>query len=152
MRRAGASVNHSGTTSSNSAQYTGRDSDGTGLYYYRARYYSPALQRFISEDPLVLGGGDVNLYAYVRNNPLGFSDPFGLKSDDIIDALRDFVDGVRAFLTDTLLSAAAGKAAGPMLEGVGAVAKGAGAAGNTPDDTYERIDGVRRAKAAEKLV
>jgi RHS repeat-associated protein len=32
------------------AQYTGRENDGTGLYYYRARYYAPALQRFISED------------------------------------------------------------------------------------------------------
>jgi RHS repeat-associated protein len=141
----------SGTTSSNSAQYTGRDNDGTGLYYYRARYYSPALHRFISEDPLGLGGGDVNLYAYVRNNPLGFNDPFGLKSDDIIDALRDFVDGVRNFLTDVLLPAAAAEAGGPMLEGVGAVAKGAGAAGNAADDTYEILDGVRRAKAAEKM-
>ena len=38
-------------SSPNAAQYTGRENDGTGLYCYRARYYSPALDRFISEDP-----------------------------------------------------------------------------------------------------
>src|SRR5262249_34903361 len=31
-------------------QYTGRESDATGLYYYRSRYYDPTLQRFLSED------------------------------------------------------------------------------------------------------
>jgi len=38
--------------STNPFQYTGRENDAAGLNYYRARYYSPALQRFISEDPL----------------------------------------------------------------------------------------------------
>ena len=42
------------STSSNPFQFTGRENDGTGLYYYRARYYSPGLQRFFSEDPLSL--------------------------------------------------------------------------------------------------
>jgi len=47
--------------------------------YYRARYYHPGLQRFVSEDPLnVLMSGDVNLYSYVRENPLSFVDPLGL--------------------------------------------------------------------------
>jgi len=36
----------------NPFQYTGRENDGTGLYYYRARYFHPGLQRFISEDPI----------------------------------------------------------------------------------------------------
>ena len=45
---------------SNPFQYTGRENDGTGLYYYRARYYSPTLARFISSDPIGLGGG-INL-------------------------------------------------------------------------------------------
>ena len=65
-------------TSTNPFQYTGRENDGTGLYYYRARYYSPTLQRFISEDPIGFEGGDVNFYAYVLNNPIRFQDPFGL--------------------------------------------------------------------------
>lgn len=46
-------------------QYTSRENDGTGLYYYRARYYSPEMQRFISEDPIRLWGGDINYFAYV---------------------------------------------------------------------------------------
>src|SRR5438093_8772101 len=56
-----------GAANSNQRQYTGRENDGTGMYYYRARYYSPSLSRFISEDPLEFGGGQVNLYAYVMN-------------------------------------------------------------------------------------
>ena len=67
-----------GTASTNAFTYTGREDDGTGLYYYRARYYHPALQRFVSEDPLGFRGGDVNLYGYVGNSPISFIDPLGL--------------------------------------------------------------------------
>jgi RHS repeat-associated protein len=49
----------------------------TGLYYYRARYYDPALARFLSEDPIGLAGG-VNPYAYVGNDPINATDPYGL--------------------------------------------------------------------------
>lgn len=66
-----------GPTSSNSSQYAGRENDGTGLYYNRARYYSPSLQRFISEDPIEFEGG-INQYAYVDNNPISYTDPLGL--------------------------------------------------------------------------
>ena len=37
-----------GTPSTNPFQYTRRENDGTGLYYYRTRYYQPVLQRFLS--------------------------------------------------------------------------------------------------------
>src|SRR5881296_3857882 len=67
-----------GATSSSTFQYTGRENDGTGLYYYRARYYNPTLQRFISEDPIGFGGGSPNLYSYVSNSPTNGSDPSGL--------------------------------------------------------------------------
>ena len=60
----------------NPYQYTGRGNDGTGLYFYRARYYNPAVQRFISEDPIGFKGG-INPYSYVGNNPLNFKDPSG---------------------------------------------------------------------------
>jgi RHS repeat-associated protein len=66
-----------GPSSANPFQFTGRENDGTGLYYYRARYYSPPLARFLSEDPIGLLGG-LNLYGYVGANPLTFSDPTGL--------------------------------------------------------------------------
>jgi len=67
-----------GATSPSPFQFTGRENDGlAGLYYYRARYYHPQLQRFISQDPVGVQDGD-NLYAYVGGNPLVRVDPFGL--------------------------------------------------------------------------
>ncbi|MGH7966665.1 MAG: RHS repeat-associated core domain-containing protein [Candidatus Binatia bacterium] len=75
-----------GAVSTNPFQFTGRENDGlTGLYYYRARYYHPILQRFLSEDPIGFGGGDVNLYAYVLNNPVNHVDPTGLQSVVVYD-------------------------------------------------------------------
>ncbi|HSB13057.1 MAG TPA: RHS repeat-associated core domain-containing protein [Bryobacteraceae bacterium] len=71
-------VSVSGTSSANPFQYTGRENDGTGLYYYRARYYHPVLQRFISEDPIEFEAGDPNFYGYVFNDPIGAYDPDGL--------------------------------------------------------------------------
>jgi len=65
--------------SSNPVQYTGRENEGTGLYYYRARYYHPGLARFIGEDPIGFAGGDINLYAYALNRPTAFRDPSGLE-------------------------------------------------------------------------
>jgi RHS repeat-associated protein len=67
-----------GAPAANAFQYTGRENDGTGLYYYRARYYHPGLLRFISEDPIEFLGGDVNLYSYVADAPTSYRDPFGL--------------------------------------------------------------------------
>jgi len=67
-----------GESSDNPFQYTGRENDGTGLYYYRARFYNPELQRFINEDPIGFAGGDVNFYAYVKNRPTMLVDPLGL--------------------------------------------------------------------------
>ena len=64
--------------STNPYQYTGRENDGTGLYYYRARYYNPTLKRFISEDPLGLAAG-LDSYAYVDGNPNDRKDPYGLQ-------------------------------------------------------------------------
>ena len=60
----------------NSNQYTSRENDGTGLLYYRARYYDPVLKRFISSDPIGLAGG-MNMYGYVGGDPVSFIDPTG---------------------------------------------------------------------------
>ncbi len=68
----------SGASSTNPFQFTDREKDGTGLYYYRARYYSPAYQRFLAQDPIGFDGGDANFYAYGSNDPVTLTDPLGL--------------------------------------------------------------------------
>jgi len=55
----GSSIATTGT-STDSQRYTGREEDGTGLYYYRSRYYRPDCMRFISEDPLGWASGQTN--------------------------------------------------------------------------------------------
>jgi RHS repeat-associated protein len=71
-----------GNNSGSAFQFAGRRIDfETGLYYNRARYYSPTTGRFLSPDPLGYGGG-LNLYAYVGNDPVDFADPSGLAVDD----------------------------------------------------------------------
>jgi RHS repeat-associated protein len=60
----------------------GREYDqATKLYYMRARYYDPALGRFLSEDPNGTSGG-LNLYAYSSNDPVNTRDPTGLCPED----------------------------------------------------------------------
>jgi RHS repeat-associated protein len=62
----------------NPLQFNGRDHDAeTGLRYYRARYYDPAIGRFINEDPIGFSGG-TNFYAFVHNGPTNMTDPSGL--------------------------------------------------------------------------
>ncbi len=65
-----------GAATTNSFAYTGRELDAGNLYYYRARYYNPSLQRFITEDPIRFNGG-INFYGYVQNSPVDFVDPSG---------------------------------------------------------------------------
>jgi RHS repeat-associated protein len=67
--------NGTNPTAANPFTYTGREDDGTGLMYYRARYYDPNLEVFISQDPL----GDAQ--RYVQGNPISFVDPLGLDPD-----------------------------------------------------------------------
>jgi RHS repeat-associated protein len=67
-----------GAGNKNSYKFTAREDDGTGLYYYRVRYYHPVLGRFVSEDPIQFVSGDVNFYAYVFSAPIDHKDPSGL--------------------------------------------------------------------------
>lgn len=61
--------------------FTGQIAEaGTGLMYYRARYYAPGLGRFVSPDTLIPDEGrpqTLNRYAYVYNNPVRYTDPSG---------------------------------------------------------------------------
>ena len=107
-----------GTTAAAPAQfgYTGQRVDQeTGLYYYRARHYSPAWGRFTQADPIGYSGG-INLYGYVGNDPLNLIDPEGLLS---WMGVARFVGGSLEAATGIGLGIATG------WSGVGAVAGGA---------------------------
>lgn len=92
--RAGVVVQHYGYTAfgherykNNTAafdvtnRYTGQPIDEeTGLYFYQSRYYDAELGRFTQADTIVPSANTsqaLNRYAYVKNNPLKFSDPSG---------------------------------------------------------------------------
>ena len=63
----------------NSYFFTSRELDSeSGLYYLRHRYYNWERGSFTQEDPVAFQGQDVNLYAYVLNNPINYTDGIGL--------------------------------------------------------------------------
>jgi RHS repeat-associated protein len=76
--------------------------DGTGLYYYGARYYDPVIGRFISADTIVQSFANpqtLNRYSYCLNNPLKYTDPTGHYvpkdwSDPIVPEFPHPPDGV----------------------------------------------------------
>jgi len=73
--------------------FTGqRKTPGLGLMHYGARYYHGGLGRFVSADTIVPEAGnpqDFNRYAYVRNNPLRYTDPTGFLTEDQIMSYFD---------------------------------------------------------------
>ncbi len=88
-------IDQSNASDSTRRLFTGREFDAeTGLYYYRARYYDPAIGRFLSEDPLGFSDG-LNPFIYVGGDPLTSVDPFGMES---LDALKTKLDIVKAAL------------------------------------------------------
>ncbi|GIW96382.1 MAG: hypothetical protein KatS3mg110_4423 [Pirellulaceae bacterium] len=80
--------------------FTGRERDEeSGLFYYRARYYDPAVGRFISEDPLGFAAGDPNLNRYAANLPLTRVDKSGREGREFDTRLKD-VKGILEWFPD----------------------------------------------------
>ena len=71
----------SAVLSGTSFGYTGQRYDAeSGLYYYKTRYYSPVIGRFLQPDTIGYGDG-LNMYAYVNNQPMDVTDPLGTGDD-----------------------------------------------------------------------
>src|SRR5262249_12977021 len=83
-----------GSFSTSTSEFTGRENDApaTDFYFYRARYYGPTIQRFISEDPLEFASG-ANLYTYTHNDPINFVDPNGTCECSVRVRCRPVNDG-----------------------------------------------------------
>ena len=68
-------------------RYTGMERDDeTGLEYHSARYYLPWLGRWLSSDPIGIGGG-LNLYVYCKSNPISLVDLKGQQAKSWKDDL-----------------------------------------------------------------
>jgi RHS repeat-associated protein len=93
-------------------KFTGQERDDeTGLDYFGARYYAGTQGRFTSVDPVIikkarlLDPQRINLYAYVRNNPLKFIDPDGadlILAEGLKPSQREFIvkNMARLYMTD----------------------------------------------------
>ena len=98
--------------------YTGREYDPeTGLYHYRNRYYNPGLGAFLSRDPIGYKGDGPNLYRYVDNRPILFTDPSGnrkvcCKFSKSQDRSKSWVEELDAADSETGFGACARRASG----------------------------------------
>lgn len=89
--------------------YTARDADGSGLVFYRHRYYDPAVGRFTQRDPLGLAGG-LNEYSYVAANPANEVDPWGLSASAAEEAyLRTLYENAPEVFGDDMSAATAAR-------------------------------------------
>lgn len=98
----------------------------TGWYYLNARYYSPAMGRFISPDELSILDktksqiNGLNLYMYCGDNPIMNVDPSGRDWwADLWKGIAAFVIGAVVVTAITLVSIATAGTAVPALVGAG---------------------------------
>ena len=112
----------SGGIGQTSLNYTGQRLDGTGLLYYNARYYDPALGKFLCPDTIIPAPDDNqsrNRYTYSRNNPLRFIDPTGHTPEEdqakIDKTIGDVAAQAAALTVQAAVSEASGDTEGAKL-------------------------------------
>ena len=162
-----------GDTPTTTLDFTGQRRDDSGLLFYNARYYDPALGRFLSADTVVPGSGaltktfidtveaeawaapkggtanpqDLNRYSYTNNNPVTRTDSSGHIIDTIVDVAFiacDVYDIAKNGYTADRGLALAADVAGALIPGV----TGAGAAVRAAKATAQAVN---RADAASDI-
>src|SRR3989344_305160 len=79
--------------------FTGKEKEGTDLYYYGSRYYDPFTKRFTQPDNKIqdiYNPQDLNRYSYARNNPYKYNDPSGNAVNLVTGAVGAVSGGVIA--------------------------------------------------------
>jgi RHS repeat-associated protein len=118
----------------NPYQYTWREADGIGLVNNRARYYSPVLGRFISEDPSGFLGRRLNFYSYAGDSPQVYVDRDG--RDPILVGIGFVIGGAAGWVQGWM----AGDTGATLASDIGAGALAGGLAGLT--DGFSLVWGV----------
>ena len=152
------------TTSGQRFRYTGQQLiGGLGLYYYKARFYSPTLGRFLQTDPIGTAD-DMNLYAYVGGNPVNFNDPSGLAAaqakilaGDLTGSVNNWWEASKAGFQSSTMGETAMKiiegfspTAG-MAVGVGATKLVGGTVGKIAAKGVGRLPGPATDKAGNQI-
>lgn len=148
--------------------FNGKELDEeTGLYYYGARYYDPAIARWLSVDPLAERDFTYSPYNYTRNNPIVLKDPdgkfwhiaVGAAVGAVINVAYQAYQGNVNSISDGLKAAGVGAAAGGLTAATGGLAasamSGAGAVstgivvGGTSAAVGGFVEGAGNAKIME---
>ncbi|MEO7065328.1 MAG: RHS repeat-associated core domain-containing protein [Rhodanobacter sp.] len=128
--------------------YTGHVNDpDTGLVYMQARYYDPAVGRFLSTDPVVPSAGALfgfNRYDYANNNPINHTDPDGRCAEDACVVESGVAIGAAVVYVGSAALVAAGVCAA-------ACQKIHDAIGNTAKSIYDHIVHESRSKPPAPL-
>ncbi|HEY3356583.1 MAG TPA: RHS repeat-associated core domain-containing protein [Polyangia bacterium] len=131
----GAALSQSGTRP-DSHRFTGQEADDeTGLMFYQARYYDPALGRFLQPDSLVPSMNSpqqLDLYAYANNSPINYVDPSGhaplvIGVVCVAAAAAAYVGVIGVGLACLIIGTALTFTDNPILQTIGMVLAGYGA-------------------------
>ena len=158
-----------GSTPKTALNFTGQRLDSTGLLYYHARYYDPALGRFTAPDAWVPGSDALradtsatskgpqnpqllNRYSYVTNNPVNHTDPTGhcggSRSNQQQGSTADDGCGT-AGPPDTSAKGGPTGSGKPITDAEAAAARQAAAARTNPAATAAQEEAQAAAKSAQ---
>jgi len=124
----------------------------TGLVHFGARDYDPMIGRWISKDPILFNGGQVNLYVYAGNDPVNYVDPSGEFLNVLVGAgIGAGIGALSAYATggDVWAGAAAGAVTGGLAGLTGGMSLagqilggvGAGLTGVATNEAIRFLDG-----------